>query len=722
MQRRVFRALRRVAVVGICVLLFSANALAEFDFRAIFVDRFDFQYSTGNIPQMTADLNAMMQNAADQGFNHVMWQVRGRADALYNSNFEPYVTNLTPGFDPLQVALDAAHSRGMKLHAWVNATPMWNTTAVNPPAGHIYHNSNPSFRLMDINGNLEPQQGWSNYSSVNPILPEVHAHINNVVNDIATNYSVDGIHLDYIRYLPGANNAAADFAQLPHDPTSHQMFFDATGLNAGSSANFAAYKSYITGRITDLVASIKNTVDAAEGSTGRAIDLSASVWRDPDVGKNDYMQDYRTWIEQELLDVAMPMIYLSASNDGTFFNANLANTLNILAYSGSNTKVAPNLASYLHVASGGGGVALTLSQMQRAYDGFGQGGTDGIGFYDFPAFFNGYTAAERQQIKDFFEAIDNPPPPPPPPSPPGPGSVLDDFEVDQGHFGWFYGFSPQTVGFDESNPNATSVQRVVGEHQGLGVASQLLNLVPDVSDGNANWELRHNSGIGQIAHPSGNVPLAPTGWVGFWLKTDDATAGTIQISVDDPVAAGLTAIEKGEPKQIIADNQWHLYQWNLEDDNHWTPFNAGTNGEIDAVNGFITIDSIWIAGSGNVQLYLDNVSHNPNAMLAAQIPGDYDRNGLIELADYNVWRKAFNDAVPIGSGADGTNDGVVDVGDFLMWSKRMSAAIPGSGGSSPSPADGQSSVPEPGTLALIFGAVIGLRFARSTRPYTHSSE
>ncbi len=310
MLRHYRRAATPIVFGVFCNFLVAASALAEFDYRSIFVDRFDYPYTTGNIAQMTNDINAIMQNAADFGFEHVIWQVRGRADALYNSNIEPKGSGLTPGFDPLQVALDAAHSRGLKLHSWLNASPLWNTTAINPPAGHIFHNTSPSFRLMDINGNLEPQAGWSNYSSVNPILPEVHAHFNNVVNDIAANYAVDGIHLDYIRYLPGANNAAADFAQLPHDPISHQMFFDATGLDASVSSNFNAYKTYITGRITDLVASIKGTVDAAEVTTGRTMELTASVSRDADVGKNDYMQDYRTWIENELLDVAMPMIYL----------------------------------------------------------------------------------------------------------------------------------------------------------------------------------------------------------------------------------------------------------------------------------------------------------------------------------------------------------------------------------------------------------------------------
>jgi hypothetical protein len=181
--------------------------------------------------------------------------------------------------------------------------------------------------------------------------------------------------------------------------------------------------------------------------------------------------------------------------------------------------------------------------------------------------------------------------------------------------------------------SATTIDRVTTDHQGPGVASQLLNLV---SDGSANWQLRHNSGIGSAAQPPGNVQLAPTGWVGFWLKTDDATAGNIQIAIDDPVPGGSTAIEKGRPLAIIADNQWHLYQWNLEDAEDWLTFNGGSNGAIDAFNGYVTIDSMWITGSGNVQLFLDTVSHNPDGMLTALVP-EPGSLALVTLVMSSVW-------------------------------------------------------------------------------------
>jgi uncharacterized lipoprotein YddW (UPF0748 family) len=674
-----------VAAAGLTSILLASKTGAEgfAEFRSTFVDRFDYDWTSGNIPAMTTAIQNQIGAAAQEGFTEVVWQVRGRGDALYNSNYEPPAAGLTPGFDPLQTAIDAAHSHGLKLHAWINTTPIWNTTAIDPPNDsieHIYHRSNPSFRLTDIDGNLEPQQGWEGgYASVNPVLPEVHAHINNVVRDIAENYDVDGINLDYIRYIPGANNAAADFAHLPHDAISHQMFQQATGLNAGDIGNFGAYKQYITGRITDLVRSIKQTVDDVELSTGRSILLSADVWRDPDVGKNDYMQDYRTWIEEELLDVAMPMIYLSALNDHIFFDANLANTLSAVANSGSSTRIAPTLATYLHVdPARGGGVELTLSQMNRAFEGFGQGGADGVGFYDYPAFFTGYSNRDRRRIKSFFATIA--------PAEPGPGEVIDDFEADHGRFHWDHqtAGNPHTFGLADG----TIISRDTSEAQSGG-ASQLLNLVAE--PGTTNWMIRHYSGEETAGNPSDNAMISADGWVGMWLKTDDAGL-LVRIGIDDPTASSPAAVERGIPLSVIADNEWHLYQWNLLDELHWEAYSGAADGFIDGTNGSVTIDSIWLAGVGDAQVHLDTVAHNPGAALetalaAAAVPGDYNADGGVDFADYSAWSESFG-------------DGVVDAAGYVLWRKAMASG--GAGG-----AVAAVAAPEPATgMLLLFAAAM----------------
>jgi autotransporter-associated beta strand protein len=295
-----------------------------------------------------------------------------------------------------------------------------------------------------------------------------------------------------------------------------------------------------------------------------------------------------------------------------------------------------------------------------------------------------------------------------PPLPPGPaGNVIDDFEIDEGHFNWNYNLSPisQTFGLASGPANASGpTDRTTAEHQGAGVASQLLDLVVDAT-GDDTWQLRHNSGITSAAQPAGNVAVPGTGYVGFWLKTDDAGA-TVRIAIDDPVPAGATAIEMGTSLNVIADNQWHLYQWNFEDASHWDAFgNAGSDGDIDATSGTVTIDSIWFTGIGNTQIYLDNVMHNPNGLITpGYIPGDFDGDGLVNSADYGAWRVSFGATVTPWTGADGNGDGTVDVADYVMW--RQIALASGAELTS------ASAVPEPAGLvvfALAAGFVILVR-------------
>ena len=81
----------------------------------------------------------VVAQAAAGGFNTLIVQVRGRADALYRSALEPRPEFLTgqPEFDPLQLVLEEARTRGLTVHAWVNAYLVWGP--VDPPLhpGHL---------------------------------------------------------------------------------------------------------------------------------------------------------------------------------------------------------------------------------------------------------------------------------------------------------------------------------------------------------------------------------------------------------------------------------------------------------------------------------------------------------------------------------------------------------------------------------------------------------
>lgn len=102
------------------------------------------------------------------------------------------------------------------------------------------------------------------------------------------------------------------------------------------------------------------------------------------------------------------------------------------------------------------------------------------------------------------------------------------------------------------------------------------------------------------------------------------------------------------------------------------------------------------------------------ATRSASIVGDYDNNGIVEQADYDLWKSTFGSTNDLD--ADGNGNGVVDAADFTIWRDNLSGGS-GSLGGSAEIADrglsaGVSAVPEPSIGVMILAgliAVVGCR-------------
>ena len=89
-------------------------------------------------------------------------------------------------------------------------------------------------------------------------------------------------------------------------------------------------------------------------------------------------------------------------------------------------------------------------------------------------------------------------------------------------------------------------------------------------------------------------------------------------------------------------------------------------------------------------LGIDNVR-----LAAAPLPGDYNRDGEVDLDDYHTWRGMYG---ATGSAADGNLDGIVDAADYTVW-RDIALIIEMEG-------DASSVVPEAsGPLMLVAGAL-----------------
>jgi CSLREA domain-containing protein len=100
---------------------------------------------------------------------------------------------------------------------------------------------------------------------------------------------------------------------------------------------------------------------------------------------------------------------------------------------------------------------------------------------------------------------------------------------------------------------------------------------------------------------------------------------------------------------------------------------------------------------------------------AGFLAGDYNYDGVVDAADYAVWRKEMGTMVAAGSGADGNGDGVVNELDYGVWmanfgSTLSSAPLAGraSVNGAGAPVESQTSSVAAGRAASVaFAAAIG---------------
>ncbi len=115
----------------------------------------------------------------------------------------------------------------------------------------------------------------------------------------------------------------------------------------------------------------------------------------------------------------------------------------------------------------------------------------------------------------------------------------------------------------------------------------------------------------------------------------------------------------------------------------------------------------------NEMMYRLDLAKIPN--LFARLPGDYNRDGVVNGADYIVWRNSMSGDIDLA--ADGNGDGMITAADYNIWRAHF-------GTTAASGSTLQQVVPEPSALLLFLASALGLVSRRSRFPachaYTHS--
>lgn len=275
-----------------------ANAQTP-EIRAYWADAFHAGFKT------QADCDALLATVRASNMNTIVVQMRKRGNTYYPSNVDPWAPDADPLFDALAYLIDQAHNQSppVEVHSWFVMLPIWNNQTT-PPAdpGHVY-NTNPEWLTRTSAGTT-----WdgSNYS-LDPGVPEAAQYTVDVVMDVVNRYDVDGIHFDYVRY---AGNTWG------YNPVAESRFNELYGRSGTPTSTDADWLQVRRDQVTALVRklhvsavavnpAIKTsaaTITWGNGPTTEAAWLSTSAY-------SSVLRDWRSWMEEGILDINMPMTY-----------------------------------------------------------------------------------------------------------------------------------------------------------------------------------------------------------------------------------------------------------------------------------------------------------------------------------------------------------------------------------------------------------------------------
>ena len=317
----------RILQLAIFLALICPLAAAQ-EVRALWVVR-----TTLTSPEK---IHQLVSSAADNGFNTLIVQIRGRGDAYYKSRVEPRAIELKDQpatFDPLALTLEEAHKRGLKVHGWLNTSLLANLDALPTHPDHVY-NKHPEWLAVPKPVaaelyNMSPRDPayrqkiveWSKANRgelegvyTGPANPKVRDHIYNIWMDVLKHYPVDGLHFDYVRFASPdfdySRTSLENFRkwlepQLTSDERRELKNTLKTNVLAAPEMFPAKFADFQRAQVTTLVQRIYRDVKKRRPNAL----VSAAVFANDENAYTRRFQDWRRWLQMGILDVACPMAY-----------------------------------------------------------------------------------------------------------------------------------------------------------------------------------------------------------------------------------------------------------------------------------------------------------------------------------------------------------------------------------------------------------------------------
>ena len=283
--------------------LFSTVASPKYEYRAVWVtviENLDWPRTPARdsegFERQKAELVAMLDSLKAMHVNTVLLQTRVRGDVIYPSAIEPFSylftgkTDKSPDYDPLAFAIEECHKRGIQLHAWIVTLPLGKDN-------HVYRQGRHSLQKRKRELCTHYKDQWY----MEPGNPATADYIVELVKEVVSNYDIDGLHLDYVRY--------PDRTVGYPDAALYRKYGKGLSLADWRRNNITA----IVHAVYRCVKDMKPWVRVSCAPLGKSEDLT----RYSSLGWNAYgavFQDAQGWMRDGIMDILFPMLYFKGNN------------------------------------------------------------------------------------------------------------------------------------------------------------------------------------------------------------------------------------------------------------------------------------------------------------------------------------------------------------------------------------------------------------------------
>lgn len=249
--------------------------------------------------------------------------------------------------DYLKALIDEAHKLNIEVHAWVENFFVGENVSFDKNYPDYFRMVNYDYSTTQGDGTNNHEVVENGFIFLDPANPKVQKYVLSIYQELLTNYDLDGLHIDYVRYPNGNLNIETSNGYSNYAMTEFKKKYgynsneDVRKLVLDAKIN-KQWTEYRCSKITSFVSKVHMLVKSIKPNCK----ISMAVVPETEYAIANKMQDWVKWVKRKWIDITLPMAYYFGTSEIIKATHSLVkfNGLNAFSYTG----ISPN---YEHARS-----------------------------------------------------------------------------------------------------------------------------------------------------------------------------------------------------------------------------------------------------------------------------------------------------------------------------------------------------------------------------------